>query len=72
MMSLFFTDQPVIDYESVKTSDTERFTRFFIGLLEQGVYLAPSQFEAGFVSITHDEEAVLHTLHAVETVMRGL
>ena len=72
MMSLFFTDQPVIDYESVKTSDTERFTRFFNGLLEQGVYLAPSQFEAGFVSITHDEEAVQQTLHAVETVMRGL
>lgn len=72
MMSLFFTDEPIIDYESVKTSDTERFTRFFNGLLAQGVYLAPSQFEAGFVSITHDEEAVQQTLHAVESVMRGL
>lgn len=72
MMSLFFTDEPIIDYESVKTSDTECFTRFFNGLLAQGVYLAPSQFEAGFVSITHDEEAVQQTLHAVETVMRGL
>lgn len=72
MMSLFFTDEDIIDYESVKTSDTERFTRFFNGLLAQGVYLAPSQFEAGFVSITHDEEAIQQTLHAVETVMRGL
>jgi len=72
MMSLFFTDQAIIDYESVKTCDTERFTRFFNGLLAQGVYLAPSQFEAGFVSITHDEEAVQQTLHAVESVMRGL
>ncbi|MGB0388814.1 MAG: glutamate-1-semialdehyde 2,1-aminomutase [Ardenticatenaceae bacterium] len=72
MMSLFFTDQPITDYQSVKTCDTERFTRFFNGLLAQGVYLAPSQFEAAFVSLTHDDEAVEHTLHAVESVMRTL
>lgn len=72
MMSIFFTDQPIIDYESVKTSDIERFKRFFNGLLERGVYLAPSQFEAGFVSLSHHEEAVAQTLDAVETVMRGL
>ncbi len=72
MMSLFFTDEDIIDYKSVKTSDTECFTRFFNGLLAQRVYLAPSQFEAGFVSIAHDEEAVQQTLHAIDTVMQRL
>ncbi len=72
MMSLFFTGQEITDYASVKTSDTALFTRFFNGLLAEGVYLAPSQFEAGFASIVHDEEAVQVTLEAVEKVMMGL
>jgi glutamate-1-semialdehyde 2,1-aminomutase len=72
MMSLFFTREELTDYASVKTSDTALFTRFFNGLLAQGVYLAPSQFEAGFTSFAHDEEVVAFTLDAVERVMTGL
>src|SRR5581483_671987 len=50
MFTFFFTDQPVTDYESAKRSDTARFGRFFRAMLERGIYLAPSQFEAAFVS----------------------
>ncbi len=72
MMSLFFTKEEITDYASVKTSDTGLFTRFFNALLAEGVYLAPSQFEAGFTSFAHDEEVVAFTLDAVERVMTGL
>lgn len=72
MMSLFFTKEPLTDYASVKTSDTALFARFFNGLLAAGVYLAPSQFEAGFTSLAHNDEAIDHTLAAVEQVMMGL
>jgi len=46
----------VTDWESAKTCDTERFGKFFRGMLERGIYLAPSQFEAAFVSAAHSEE----------------
>jgi glutamate-1-semialdehyde 2,1-aminomutase len=55
MWGSFFTDTPVVDYESAKTADTARYARFFHGMLKHGVYLAPSQFEAAFTSIAHDE-----------------
>ena len=61
MFTTFFTDTPVEDYAGAKTSDTERYGRFFHALLERGVYLAPSQFEAGFVSTAHDMELVADT-----------
>jgi glutamate-1-semialdehyde 2,1-aminomutase len=64
MFTWFFTDQPVTDYESAKRSDTARFARFFRGMLERGVYLAPSQFEAAFVSAAHSEEDVRKTVVA--------
>ncbi|HEX8683912.1 MAG TPA: glutamate-1-semialdehyde 2,1-aminomutase, partial [Ardenticatenaceae bacterium] len=72
MMGFFFAEQPVTDYESAKRSDTARFTRFFNAMLERGVYLAPSQFEAAFVSLVHDEEAVQLTLDAVDEAMQQL
>src|SRR5205807_2964802 len=53
MFTFFFTPEPVIDFESAKQSDTGRFKQFFHFMLERGIYLAPSQFEAGFVSIAH-------------------
>jgi hypothetical protein len=56
MMTPFFTQGPVTDYASAKTSDTERFASFFHALLERGVYWPPSQFEAGFVSSAHSDE----------------
>ncbi|MEP7367770.1 MAG: glutamate-1-semialdehyde 2,1-aminomutase, partial [Acidobacteriota bacterium] len=62
MFTLFFTDRPVTDYETAKTSDTQRFARYFHHMMDGGVYLAPSQFEAGFVSTAHSEADIKHTV----------
>ena len=64
MFCTFFTEGPVTDYESAKKSDTAAFGRFFIAMLEEGVYLAPSQFEAAFLSIAHTEEHIEKTIKA--------
>jgi glutamate-1-semialdehyde 2,1-aminomutase len=64
MFTFFFTDQPVTDYESAKQSDTERFGRFFRLMLERGIYLAPSQFEAAFLSAAHSDADIDRTLEA--------
>jgi glutamate-1-semialdehyde 2,1-aminomutase len=69
MMTMFFTDQPVTDYASAKTADTVRYGRYFNALLERGVYIAPSQFEAGFVSLAHSDEVIDLTLAAVEEAL---
>jgi len=58
MLTAFFTDGPVTDYASAKRSDTARYARYFHGMLERGVFLAPSQFEAAFVSLAHGEAHV--------------
>ena len=65
MFTFFFTDQPVADYDSAKRSDTERFGRFFRAMLERGVYLAPSQFEAAFLSAAHTDADIDRTIAAV-------
>ena len=65
MFSTFLTSQPVTDYESAKASDTEHFGCFFQAMLERGVYLAPSQFESGFMSAVHSEEDIEQTVAAV-------
>jgi glutamate-1-semialdehyde 2,1-aminomutase len=64
MFTFFFTGGPVTDYESAKRSDTARFGRFFRAMLERGIYLAPSQFEAAFVSAAHTEEDIRRTAAA--------
>jgi glutamate-1-semialdehyde 2,1-aminomutase len=69
MFTMFFTDAPVIDYESAKRADAERYGRFFRALLEHGVYFPPSQFEACFVSLAHMEKDLEATLEAVEGAM---
>lgn len=69
MWGSFFTDTPVVDYETAKTADTARYARFFHGMLANGVYLAPSQFEAAFTSIMHDE-TVLGQVTAALTRMK--
>ncbi len=68
MFGMFFVDGPVIDWPTASKSDTKRFGRYFQGMLEQGVYLAPSQFEAGFVSTAHREEEIDKTVAAAEKV----
>src|SRR5580698_1705839 len=62
MFTFFFTDGPVTDWESAKRSDTVQFGKFFHWMLERGIYLAPSQFEAGFVSAAHSEQDIARTV----------
>jgi glutamate-1-semialdehyde 2,1-aminomutase len=64
MFTFFFSPEPVTDWESAKKCDTDRFGKFFHFLLERGVYLAPSQFEAGFVSAAHTEDDIRATVKA--------
>jgi len=71
MFTFFFTPQPVTDWDSAKDSDTARFGRFFHFMLERGVYLAPSQFEAGFVSAAHSEADIRHTVDAAREFFDG-
>ncbi len=61
MITLFFNEGPVTDWDSVKKSDTKRFAKFFHALLENGVYWPPSQFEAAFVSAAHTDEDIRKT-----------
>jgi len=70
MFCTFFTSEAVTDYASAKTSDTERFGRFFQAMLERGVYLAPSQFEAGFISAVHSDADIEQTVEAAAESFR--
>ncbi|MFS8854614.1 glutamate-1-semialdehyde 2,1-aminomutase [Synechococcus sp. H55.7] len=72
MFGFFFTAGPVRNYEEAKRSDLQKFARFHRGMLERGVYLAPSQFEAGFTSLAHTEADVERTLEAAREVLRTL
>jgi glutamate-1-semialdehyde 2,1-aminomutase len=70
MFATFFVDQAPYDWSSVKESDTQRFGRFFQAMLEQGVYLAPSQFEAGFLSTAHSGEVIEATVRAAREAFK--
>ena len=73
MFGFFFTDASrVLTYEDSVACDAERFNAFFHGMLERGIYLAPSSFEAGFVSITHSENDIADTIEAAAEVMKTL
>ena len=72
MGSVFFTAQKVVDFDTAQTSDTQRFAHMFCAMLERGVYLAPSQFEAAFVSLAHDQEDIDKTLAAANEVLKEL
>ncbi len=72
MMTVFFTEREVRDFESAKSSDTELFARFFRKLLEKGVLIPPSQFEAWFVGTAHEEEHIDLALERVEDAVRDL
>jgi glutamate-1-semialdehyde 2,1-aminomutase len=72
MFGLFFTHEPVHNYEDAKKSDLAKFSRFHRGMLERGIYLAPSQFEAGFTSLAHTDEDMDRTLAAASEVMVNL
>ncbi|MBX2864653.1 MAG: glutamate-1-semialdehyde 2,1-aminomutase [Leptolyngbyaceae cyanobacterium MAG.088] len=72
MFGMFFTEGPVHNYDDAKKSDLEKFSRFHRGMLEQGVYLAPSQFEAGFTSLAHTDDDIANTLAAARTVLSSI
>ncbi|MGD9107521.1 MAG: aspartate aminotransferase family protein, partial [Desulfobacterales bacterium] len=72
MLGLFFTDREVFDFDDAKTCDLDMFSAYYNGMLEKGIYLAPSQFEALFVSAAHDTEHIDKTITAAEEVMKGL
>jgi len=69
IMTAFFTQEAVDDYATAKTSDTQRYAAFFRGMLEQGIYLAPSQFEAAFVSTAHTDEDISRTIEAARNAL---
>ncbi|MBC7808552.1 MAG: glutamate-1-semialdehyde 2,1-aminomutase [Akkermansiaceae bacterium] len=72
MFTVFFTDQPVTDYTSAKTSDTDRFGRFFREMLNRGVYLPPSQFEAAFASAAITPEGYDHIANVADAAFATL
>ncbi|WP_305951848.1 glutamate-1-semialdehyde 2,1-aminomutase [Emticicia oligotrophica] len=69
MYSLFFTETPVVDFETAKTSDTTKFGKYFHGMLDKGIYLAPSQYEALFLSTALSQENIAEVLAANEAVL---
>jgi glutamate-1-semialdehyde 2,1-aminomutase len=72
MFGMFFTGEPVHNYEDAKKSDLAKFSRFHRGMIEHGIYLAPSQFEAGFTSLAHTDEDIDRTLAAAREVLSSL
>ncbi len=72
MLTAFFSDGPVTDYLSARRADTARYARFFHGMLERGVFLAPSQFEAAFVSLAHSEQELQTAAMACRSAMESL
>lgn len=72
MFSAFFTEQPVKDFKSACTSNVELFAEFYRGMLERGIYLAPSQYEAVFLSTAHTDEDIDYTLEQARQVLKSL
>ena len=72
MWTVFFGVDAVRDAESARRCDTERYARWFRGMLERGIYLPPSQFEAAFVSLAHSEDDVAQTVHAAREALAAL
>ncbi len=72
MFTTFFTNRPVTNWASAKVCDTQRYGQFFRAMLERGVYLAPSQFEAGFMSLAHGEAEINATVEAAREAFQTL
>jgi glutamate-1-semialdehyde 2,1-aminomutase len=68
----YFTDQPVQNLADALRSDRARFAKYFHAMLEEGIYLAPSQFEAGFISLAHTAGDIEKTVRAARKAMKGL
>jgi glutamate-1-semialdehyde 2,1-aminomutase len=72
MFTLFFTGGPVNDYQTAKMSNTKRFAQFFIEMMEQGIYLPPSQFEAWFISLAHSQKDLDKTIEACDNAFKNV
>ncbi len=72
MMCAFFNEGEVVDYETALNSDTEVYAKFFWLMIEEGVYFAPSQFEAAFISVAHTDEDIAYTIEATSKVFREI
>lgn len=72
MITPFFTDTPVKDFETAKAADSEMFTKFFWGLIERGIYIAPSAFETWFVSMAHGKKELETTIKAINEIFKTL
>ena len=72
MMTSFFASEPVVDWNSAKCSDTKRYGQFFHQMLQQGIYLAPSQFEAAFLSTAHSSADIERTIKAARVAFKAL
>jgi glutamate-1-semialdehyde 2,1-aminomutase len=72
MFTLFFTEGPVRDYRTAKMSDTKRFAKFFVEMMNEGIYLPPSQFEAWFISLAHTQKDLDKTVEACDTALKRI
>ena len=72
MFCAYFCNQPIFNLADAKKSDTKKFARFFHGMLDRGIYLAPSQFEAGFISTAHTQGDIEATLRAANEALKSL
>jgi glutamate-1-semialdehyde 2,1-aminomutase len=72
LFSVFFAEEPVRSFADARRADHERFARFFHAMLDEGVWLPPSGYEAWFVGAAHGEDEIDRTLEAVERAARGL
>jgi glutamate-1-semialdehyde 2,1-aminomutase len=70
MFQIYFTDEDVYDYTSAKSADTEKFNQYFHELLQNGVFVPPSQFECCFLSLMHDDEELEKTLEIVDSALK--
>jgi glutamate-1-semialdehyde 2,1-aminomutase len=70
MFCTYFTDTPVANWDTASTANTKQYGQFFWAMVEQGVYLAPSQFEAGFMSVAHTDEIIEKTIEAAKEAFR--
>src|SRR5262249_52607191 len=72
MLTSFFNQGPVTNWETAKTSDTKRYAQFFGAMLDRGVYLAPSQFECAFIGVTHGDELIDQTIAAARSALSAI
>jgi glutamate-1-semialdehyde 2,1-aminomutase len=70
MLTTFFSSEPVTDYSTARQADTKQYAHFFHAMLERGVYLAPSQFEAAFLSTAHTDSELDQTVNAAREALR--